>query len=73
MIAASAEIFCLVTELPAAISTMAICPTPPTFSQIVINLSDSREQEPNFMFSAGAEIGGCVSYGDFTRVVRRFI
>jgi hypothetical protein len=61
MMAASAEIFCLVTELPASKSTMAICCVPPTFSQTVINLSDSNEQEPNFTLSPGIDNGGFVS------------
>ena len=58
MIAASADIFCLVTELPASRSIMQICCTPATFSHTVINLSDSSEQEPNLTFSGGTEIGG---------------
>jgi hypothetical protein len=58
MMAASAEIFCLVMVLPAVISIVAICATPPTDSQIVMYLSDSIEHVPNFTFSALTDRGG---------------
>lgn len=56
IIAASAEIFCLETELPAAMSTIAIWDWP--VSQTVMNLSDSIEHEPNLTFSRGMDSGG---------------
>ena len=65
IIAASADIFCRVTVLPAAISTMATCATPSTVSQTVMNLSDSKEQEPNLILSALIDNGGPVSYWKF--------
>lgn len=48
--AASADIFCLVTVFPAERSTMAICWR--AVSQTVMNLSDSNVQEPNLILSA---------------------
>lgn len=59
MMAASALIFCRVTVLPLAISTIAIWPKPD--SQTVMNLSDSIEHEPNFTFSNAIDSGGCES------------
>lgn len=59
IMAASAEIFWRVMLFPADISTMAIwdCPV----SQTVINLSDSKEHDPNLIFSAGIDKGGVES------------
>ena len=59
MIAASADIFCLVTVLPADKSTMAICPR--AVSQTVMNLSDSMVHEPNLIFSGCTDRGGAVN------------
>lgn len=60
MMAASADIFCLVMLLPAAKSTIAIWPN--ADSQMVMNLSDSIVQDPNLMFSAATLRLGFVSY-----------
>ena len=61
MIAASADILCLVIVLPALRSTMATCATPSAVSQTVINLSDSNEQLPNLILSALIDSGGVAS------------
>jgi hypothetical protein len=58
MMAASAEIFWRVMALPAVMSTMAICCTPPTFSHTVMYLSDSIEHDPNLTFSPLTDNGG---------------
>ena len=58
MMAASAEIFCLVIVFPAVISIVAICCTPPTDSHMVMYLSDSMEHDPNLTFSGFTDNGG---------------
>jgi hypothetical protein len=44
---------------PAVKSTIAICDCP--VSHTVINLSDSREHDPNFIFSNGHESGALLN------------
>lgn len=51
IIAASADILCFVTVLPAVRSTIATCPAPLTVSHAVINFSDSIEHVPILMLS----------------------